>query len=55
MIRSSPISSDFEEVGLEETRSGGLGLGAGHSGVLIDSGDDSLAESPELPVVRAPF
>ena len=39
-------------MGLEEVRSGGLGLGAGHSGVLIDSGDDSPTESPELPVVR---
>ena len=52
--RSSPVSSDFEEVGLEETRSAGQGvaLGAGYSGVLVDSGDDSpSSESPELPVV----
>lgn len=53
--RSSPVSSDFEEVGLEETRGGGPGvaLGAGYSGVLVDSGDDSpSSDSPELPVVR---
>ena len=53
--RSSPVSSDFEEVGLEETRGGGgagVGLGAGYSGVLVDSGDDSpSSDSPELPVV----
>ncbi len=52
-LRSSPLSSDFEDVGLDETRSSGLALGAGYSGVLVDSGDDSPAsDSLELPVVR---
>ena len=51
-VRSSPLSSDFEDVGLDETRGSSLALGAGYSGVLVDSGDDSpSSDSPELPVV----
>ena len=51
-LRSSPLSSDFEDVGLDETRSSGLALGAGYSGVLVDSGDDSpSSDTLELPAV----